>query len=301
MAAPLVPHVVHQLWMQGSNAVPPKYAAARASWAANHPGWEVKTWDDASVLAMIKADYPQHAAWYEALPRMMQRCDACRGFLLHRFGGVYADMDAFAVDNFEGLVSAQASSAGPNGELLLFTRSLNNAVSVSSVGHPFWTDVFMPAVKANAEAVVGAPEVAAILKTAGPQAMKAMVRGLSAEARAGYGLVLLPEHVLEPWKLKRRRFALSPEDVAALRGGGSYSYHASDTSWMPRFSRDWVLLRFADTPTQVGTGVVLLVVVAALLATGMWCVTAACKVRRPALKAPRVGGVTVAGGPTPPQ
>jgi mannosyltransferase OCH1-like enzyme len=93
--APL-PKVLHQMWWQGEAAVPDDYATMRTSWAATHPSWTIKLWDEAKATALINNSYAWFAPTFHTLPSKIQKADAARYAILHSEGGVYADMDVEA-------------------------------------------------------------------------------------------------------------------------------------------------------------------------------------------------------------
>ena len=87
------PNVLHQIWWQGEAAIPDENSPMRKSWAANHPQWTIKLWDEASATALINTTYSWFAPTFHALPSKIQKADAARYAILHAEGGVYVDMD----------------------------------------------------------------------------------------------------------------------------------------------------------------------------------------------------------------
>jgi hypothetical protein len=60
----------------------------------HHPGWEVRYWDDRSVLALIRRDFPWFLGTYRSYRQAVQRSDAARWLILYEYGGVYIDNGA---------------------------------------------------------------------------------------------------------------------------------------------------------------------------------------------------------------
>lgn len=67
-----------------------------------HPDWEYKLWDSESERSLIEEDYPWFLPVYEGYgdkhkPQiesgLMKRADAARIFYLHKYGGIYYDVD----------------------------------------------------------------------------------------------------------------------------------------------------------------------------------------------------------------
>ncbi len=88
-----VPRVVHQLWKTrhlDTYSKRPSYV----EWKKRYPNWQIVLWDDASLEALIAADYPWLLGYWWGLGSGIQRADVGRLIVLHRHGGVYADLDA---------------------------------------------------------------------------------------------------------------------------------------------------------------------------------------------------------------
>ena len=69
-----------------SPRLPPAPAAK-----THHPGWEVRYWDDRSVAALIRSDYPWFMPTFKSYKQVVQRSDAARWLILYKYGGVYID------------------------------------------------------------------------------------------------------------------------------------------------------------------------------------------------------------------
>ena len=75
--------------------LPEKWRDVPAAWAALHPPGEYTymLWTDEQLRQLIADDYPWLLATYDAYPHDTQRWDASRFAILHKYGGVYADLD----------------------------------------------------------------------------------------------------------------------------------------------------------------------------------------------------------------
>ena len=89
-----IPRIIHQMWK--TTRVMRVFKPFIASWARLHPFWEYRFWTDASGEQFVKTVYPQHWEMFKEF-NGIQRSDALRYFILHRYGGVYADLDVEAV------------------------------------------------------------------------------------------------------------------------------------------------------------------------------------------------------------
>ena len=68
---------------------------------------EYRLWDDSDMEAFVRAEYPDfHECCYSKYPWHIQLVDSARHLILHRYGGLYADMDYLACDT--GALAARA-------------------------------------------------------------------------------------------------------------------------------------------------------------------------------------------------
>lgn len=127
-----IPRIIHQMYK--SSDLPPKWADVPAAWRALHPPSEYTymLWTDESLRELIATDYAWLLPTYDAYPYPTQRWDASRYAVLHKYGGLYADLDLRPVDSVDALLRGQTL-------LLPYTPNigLTNAVMASVAGHPF--------------------------------------------------------------------------------------------------------------------------------------------------------------------
>ncbi|HUD51329.1 glycosyltransferase family 32 protein, partial [Parvibaculum sp.] len=87
----MIPRIIHQTWK--TDRIPEGFRCWRQSWTAFNPGWRTELWSDRRLLDFVAANYPDLLDLFCAFPHGVMRADAARYMLLHRFGGVYADID----------------------------------------------------------------------------------------------------------------------------------------------------------------------------------------------------------------
>ena len=61
-------------------------------------------WTDSSSRAFIAQHYPSFLPTFDSYPYGIQRADAIRYFVLHRFGGIYMDLDVGCKRDFAPLL-----------------------------------------------------------------------------------------------------------------------------------------------------------------------------------------------------
>jgi inositol phosphorylceramide mannosyltransferase catalytic subunit len=120
-----IPRIFHQIWI-GPDPLPDEFAAYREGWARNHPDWEHRLWTEEN----LPGDLERKEA-YELLRRPAERSDVIRVELLHRYGGVYVDLDFESLRPIDPLLEGVEIFLG-----LRKPRRPNNAIIGSVPGHP---------------------------------------------------------------------------------------------------------------------------------------------------------------------
>jgi mannosyltransferase OCH1-like enzyme len=151
-----IPHIIHQTWRE--SRVPDGWREFQESWRRHHPEWEYRLWTDLDLRELILESYPWFLPIYDHYPEKIQRVDAARYFLLHRYGGIYADLDFECLRSFKPLLENRVVVLGLEPEAHFsksvvtshgFDRVICNALMASSSGHPFWEHVFLKLVEAH--------------------------------------------------------------------------------------------------------------------------------------------------------
>ncbi|KAL1522275.1 hypothetical protein AB1Y20_017269 [Prymnesium parvum] len=139
------PTVVHQTWR--THEVPRGLKAHITSWQRLMPDWEYVLHTDSDNDALVAAEYPWLLSTYRGMSAI-QRADLARYMYMHKYGGVYADLDVQLLQPLGSLLVRTNSSVllgqEPLEHALLLERKprqVCNAVLVSFPGHPFWLDV----------------------------------------------------------------------------------------------------------------------------------------------------------------
>ncbi len=131
--------------------MPPALAAFQRTWPAHHPGWTLHLWTDPDNRELIRRHYSWFLPVYDAYPEPIMRADAARYFILHRYGGVYADLDFECLRPMDPLLAGHAVVLGlepdahrerPQARERKLNRIVANAWMASVPGHPFWEHVF---------------------------------------------------------------------------------------------------------------------------------------------------------------
>jgi len=85
-----IPHILHQTWRL--RAVPRGFHAYIRSWQQLQPTWRYVLHTDADNNALVEDEYRWLRQKYYRFSSI-QRADLVRYIYMHRWGGVYADLD----------------------------------------------------------------------------------------------------------------------------------------------------------------------------------------------------------------
>ena len=142
-----IPKVIHQTWK--TSAVPAHWLESHEGWKAfcADNGWTYMLWTDEDNENLIAAHYAWFLGQYKAYKHGIQRADAVRYFILHKYGGVYVDLDMAPVAHrflrlFDVLqdedVALSECISGNSSK----TQNLTNSFMASAPGSAFWPVVW---------------------------------------------------------------------------------------------------------------------------------------------------------------
>ena len=84
--ASVVPRILHRVRL-GTDVLPPEATYYELLWKQLHPGWEHVTWTMTNLPPLVNRDL------FYASENTGHRADVLRLEVLHRYGGVYTDID----------------------------------------------------------------------------------------------------------------------------------------------------------------------------------------------------------------
>lgn len=138
----LVPRIIHQTYK--TEVLPENFKAWREECKILNPGWEFKLWTDESNLDLVSTYYPELLSMYQGYDVNIKRVDAARYMMLHKYGGVYMDMDLTCLRGFNESTFARentfyAARQHPKGGDE--AQRVANAFMASTPGHPFLSKI----------------------------------------------------------------------------------------------------------------------------------------------------------------
>lgn len=96
--------------------------------------FEYRLWNDQDIDDLIQQHYPQYWDLYRGFPVHIMQIDFARFCMLHRFGGIYMDLDIYCYQNFyESLMAGVSLIGNPLGD-----DPVENSLMASGPGHDFW-------------------------------------------------------------------------------------------------------------------------------------------------------------------
>jgi mannosyltransferase OCH1-like enzyme len=131
----MIPKIIHQTYK--NHELPGVYKACQKTIIELHPEFEYRFYTDEMMDDIIRVEFPDYYAKFNALPRMIMKIDMFRYFLMYKYGGLYADLDYLMFRPFDFLdhdivIPANRESATGAPECL------GNCFFASVPNHPFW-------------------------------------------------------------------------------------------------------------------------------------------------------------------
>lgn len=95
-----VPKIIHQTGPTDKSKWHPLWEKCQQSWVKNFSDFEYRFWNDEDIDELVKNEYPDYYEMYINFPIHILKIDFFRLCVLHKFGGIYADLDYYCYDNF---------------------------------------------------------------------------------------------------------------------------------------------------------------------------------------------------------
>jgi mannosyltransferase OCH1-like enzyme len=119
-----IPKIIHQIWINENNlTLPEDWRKGSEEWKRWHPDYIYILWDKDSSLNFVEKYFPSYLSLYINMPYTIQRCDLIRYMFLHKFGGIYSDMDNYPVENLEKWIGDKDAYFV---EMNIFYKTINN-------------------------------------------------------------------------------------------------------------------------------------------------------------------------------
>ena len=246
--------IIHQVWF---GIIPNKKKAAktytflkpyRDSWITKNPKWFYMSWNLEKCDKLLKEHYPHHLDMYKKYPYHIQRCDAIRYFILHRYGGLYVDMDYFCNKPWNEVLEKYHNDIyiveTPN-NTGLDDIHVSNSLMYSKKGHIFWNTLFIELENKKTQPCYYSKHIE-IMFTAGPGILNRIFNMYKVRYKLNY----YPYNLFHPYGLN-----LDPKILSS--NNNVYAFHIQNGSW---HSMDTLILNFLYQEYKILLFVIILLV-----------------------------------------
>jgi hypothetical protein len=93
--------IIHQTGPSDKTKWHPLWESCSNSWKEQFSDWEYRFWNDDDIDNLIKEHYSEFWNMYNEFPAHIMKIDFVRFAIMHKYGGIYADLDYFCYQNFE--------------------------------------------------------------------------------------------------------------------------------------------------------------------------------------------------------
>lgn len=88
-----IPKVIHQIWFQGEDKIPPNLLEYHNTWIQINPDYKVLVWDQKKIENLVNEQEDWIKETYFFYKKMIQKIDFAKYVILYKYGGIYIDMD----------------------------------------------------------------------------------------------------------------------------------------------------------------------------------------------------------------
>lgn len=136
-----IPKIAHQEWKDEN--IPPHMKIWRDECIRLNPNWEFKLWTKDENLMLVQEHYPKLLDLYNGYSQGIKRIDMIRFLYLHKFGGVYMDIDLACVKPFNSFFDDYPDKFLLVNQLPGNFRDYNNALLAAPRKFEIFDDMFI--------------------------------------------------------------------------------------------------------------------------------------------------------------
>ena len=136
----MIPKIIHQTWKDFDPPADIYFPEWLESWKKDYPDWEHLLWSDQANESLIMDEYPEFYGVYQSLNKGVERSDLARILYMHKFGGVYVDLDFVSLRPLDPVLNALPAHIIV-GEMAKQEQPVPNAFLASPKGDEFWLRV----------------------------------------------------------------------------------------------------------------------------------------------------------------
>lgn len=200
----LIPHIIHQIWIQGEAEIPAKFKDNIKKIKQTNPDYQYKLWDEIAIIQLVH----QNKLWLETyykLQYLHQKVDFAKYVILYKYGGIYLDIDSYTSKSLTSLLDdfynydTIVSSMNLNSVEAYFTVGkkimLNNGVIITKINSKVMENLINDVSKSTNDCSFYNSKYACIMMTTGPQIF---TKSLLKSSSTPNLVKILPYYYLEP-------------------------------------------------------------------------------------------------------
>lgn len=131
----MIPKIIHQMAPANINKWNYFWHECHQSWKDKFNDFEHVMWTDEKVFELVETSYPEYYEMFKSFSHNIIRWDFARFCILHKFGGIYADMDIYCYKNFYDFLTEDIYVVESWPE---FEETIQNSLMASIPNHKFW-------------------------------------------------------------------------------------------------------------------------------------------------------------------
>ena len=97
----MIPKIIHQFAPREKGLWEQTWHLCQKTWQEKYSDYTYMMWDHETRSDFVESHYPQYFEQYENMHFEISRIDFSRLLVLHKYGGIYADMDVYCIERFE--------------------------------------------------------------------------------------------------------------------------------------------------------------------------------------------------------
>lgn len=231
-----VPRIIHQIWSDLYQPLPPFMELLSETWKEMHPNWEYILWNERMMRDFVKEEYKNLYQIFLDLPYDMQRWDISRFLILNKIGGVHIDTDYECLVNIEPLIKKDNFSIALEPELHCKKYNiecvLNSALMASIPNHFFLRKVIEKVFSKDTFNRDRKHKTIYILNTTGPLMLSYLYEELTTVEKGKINL--LPAKYVTPFdgeQIKQIKAGIENEELEACLEE-AYAVHYFTSLWI---------------------------------------------------------------------
>lgn len=139
-----IPRILHQFYAQHQfseiNPLPKQLQIYSDTWKKNHLTWDYIFWSNALNRKLVQESYSWFLDVYDELPTELMKSDVALYMYMHKFGGVYVDLNMESIKPLDDFLLGESLILGQVGAHITvnYDHSIPNAFIASIPNHSFW-------------------------------------------------------------------------------------------------------------------------------------------------------------------